>query len=380
MLTFLELYQTMLGFVFFKLYTDAGLVYPPPLDSVKEASAAGVGAFKLQEVDKTPVAHANGSKDVEVEGKKIAGKDVRKTIKDITMRSLKADDTSLPVVTEENQTTEVSEDFVQQPSKTNPGEASDLTTLQTLSSLPQSTAAKLFAPYTFFVSRETSRPLFEFIIRSFGGRVGWPATSGSGSPIDIDDESITHVIIDRPLVSGSHQLPKRKYVQPQWVVDCVNAGKILSEEPYRQGATLPPHLSPFGEGIGAYDPTQDEKDIMDVSESEEEEGEQKEESDEGRVALDTAVAQAAGDVEQLRLAELQAEVQGVDPEAFEKKVKAAKKKVVETSGNKAGPDNELEMNKMMMSRKQRKLYDKMKYSENKRVAEVRLFTCLRLLQ
>src|SRR6266545_4800666 len=32
MLTFLELYQTLLSFVFFKLYTDAGLVYPPPLD------------------------------------------------------------------------------------------------------------------------------------------------------------------------------------------------------------------------------------------------------------------------------------------------------------------------------------------------------------
>ena len=43
MLTFLELYQTMLGFVFFKLYTDAGLVYPPPLDTKKDEGAAGAG-------------------------------------------------------------------------------------------------------------------------------------------------------------------------------------------------------------------------------------------------------------------------------------------------------------------------------------------------
>ena len=49
MLTFLELYQTLLGFVFFKLYTDAGLVYPPPLDTKKDEGAAGVGAFSLQE-------------------------------------------------------------------------------------------------------------------------------------------------------------------------------------------------------------------------------------------------------------------------------------------------------------------------------------------
>ena len=52
MLTFLELYQTLLGFVFFKLFTDAGLVYPPPMDASKDEAAAGVGAFSLQEKKK----------------------------------------------------------------------------------------------------------------------------------------------------------------------------------------------------------------------------------------------------------------------------------------------------------------------------------------
>ena len=68
-----------------------------------------------------------------------------------------------------------------------------LPTLKTLSTLPQSSASKLFAPYTFWLSRETSRPIFEFIVRAFGGRIGWPATSGSGSPFDETDDSITHV-------------------------------------------------------------------------------------------------------------------------------------------------------------------------------------------
>ena len=55
MLTFLELYQTLLGFVFFKLYTDAGLTYPPPLDDKKDEGGAGVDAFILQETSHVSV-------------------------------------------------------------------------------------------------------------------------------------------------------------------------------------------------------------------------------------------------------------------------------------------------------------------------------------
>jgi pescadillo protein len=50
MLTFVELYQTLLGFVFFKLYSDISLVYPPPLSLNKDEAGAGVGAFTLEDV------------------------------------------------------------------------------------------------------------------------------------------------------------------------------------------------------------------------------------------------------------------------------------------------------------------------------------------
>jgi pescadillo len=76
-----------------------------------------------------------------------------------------------------------------------------------------------------------------------------------------DDEKITHVTIDQPIpaVSVPSTTPEelhrtRKYVQPQWVVDSINAQRTLTEGPYTQGQTLPPHLGPFGEEVHAYAP------------------------------------------------------------------------------------------------------------------------------
>lgn len=381
MLTFLELYQTLLGFVFFKLFTDTNLIYPPPIDSNKDASAAGVGAFVLQEVSKQETINGQ-KKEVEVDGKKVTVKDVRQTIKSITADASATGPEALPVVEEEIIGTSEEEDFVAQPSKSNPGEAALLPTLQSLSTLPTNTASKLFASFTFFLSREVPRSLFEFIVRSFGGRIGWPASSGSGSPIEESDESITHIIIDRPLVKGADESSvekgrrrKRKYVQPQWVVDCINVGKILPEDPYLQGRTLPPHLSPFGEAKDAYDPMEAGRAGEDVPDSDAEsvegdesmpDADEKGDEDEEQ-GLDAAVARAADDPEQLRAAELDAESRGVDFGTFEKKVNKAVKKVGHTTTQ---AENELEMNKMMMSRKQRKLYEKMKYTEQKRAAEV----------
>ncbi|KLO16992.1 hypothetical protein SCHPADRAFT_868734 [Schizopora paradoxa] len=378
MLTFLELYQTLLGFVFFKLYSDVNLIYPPPMDSEKDAAAAGVGAFSLQDTRKQTDSTSETAQNSDA--KRISGKDVRRLIKTIeTGASTSEKDVETAAVSEKNPTESNADDnFVVHTSKSKPDEAAELTTLQALSSLPQSTAPKLFSPFTFFLSRETSRPLFEFIVRSFGGRIGWPASSGTGSPIDETDESITHVIIDRPVVEGTQESEeekrrrrRRKYIQPQWVVDCVNAGRILSEEQYEQGKTLPPHLSPFGEERGAYDPSrQADAEEDDDEDAMEEEGGVRTADAEDATPLDAVVARAAVDSEQLRAAELEAESRGVDFGTFEKKLEKAKSK----KGKSAAPeakkiDDESDMNKMMMSRKQRTLYEKMKHGERKHAAE-----------
>ncbi|KAK0456226.1 Pescadillo N-terminus-domain-containing protein [Armillaria borealis] len=349
-----RLYQTLLGFVFFKLYTDAGLVYPPSLDMKKYDGGAGVGAFGLQEIVQ---------KVVDVDGRKISTKDVRQTIKSMTTDSSGVEGADVIMSSLEEVPQDTDEDFVPHVS------ASD--------ALPASLQHPLFSRRIhFFLSRETSRPIFEFLVRSFGGRIGWESSSGDGSPLSFSDDSITHVIIDRPVVERTDETSeerqrrlRRKYVQPQWVVDCINAGKILLEEPYAQGKTLPPHLSPFGEYEGAYDPTVGtgaQKVAEEEGESESEDSIELPEERSDKRALEAVAAAAAEDESALRAAELAAEVAGVDPSAFEKEVQKSRKKMKKTND----ADDESDMNKMMMSKRQKKLYEKMKYGKQKKALEV----------
>ncbi|KAJ7655121.1 Pescadillo N-terminus-domain-containing protein [Mycena polygramma] len=340
MLTFLELYQTLLGFVFFKLYTDAGLVYPPPLDVKKDEGGAGVGAFSLQSASQAAPSYISGSQG-----------DVRQVIKTMTNTDPKVNGGDVDMQAAESNPMEVDEEFVPQQSTSDPQSTASLTTLKALAALPQSLTTSLFSPYTFYLSRETSRPIFEFIVRSFGGRIGWPPSSGSGSPFEESDDSITHTAEERERRS------RRKYVQPQWVVDCINAGK---------GNTLPPHLRAYDPTLGLSNQTveESESEDEDVALPEEEEG------DEAQVAEKSALraAATANDAAALRAAELAAEVAGVDYGTFEKEVKKSRKKskAVASDGVEEG---EQDMNKMMMSNKQKKLYERMKYSENKKASE-----------
>lgn len=393
MLTFAELYQTLLGFVFFKLYSDISLVYPPPLNFEKDEAGAGVGAFTLEDVvaEQTD-APAPVAKKVEVDGKTVTNKDVKRAIMDIAAAPLPHQST-LPASTNSTDATPTNvdtlpDDFIVQPSKSAEAEGAPLLTMRDISILPSSNSAPLFSSLTIFLARETPRPLLEFVIRAYGGRVGWPATLGAGSPFTEDDPSITHVIVDRPL--GSTQpVGRRKYVQPQWVVDSVNAGRLLVEDAYGQGKTLPPHLSPFGEGASTYVPGAEEGADAVAAESEEEseeeeQGENEDEDEEmddvpekkaepvnARPAL-AAAAAAPTDQALRRAAEIEAERAGTDYSKFE----ADLKKAIKTQSKTKAPepvvatDTEAEMNKMMMSNKQRKLYERMKFGERKRATEV----------
>lgn len=377
MLTFLELYQTLLGFVFFKLYADVELVYPPPLDTKKDDAAAGVGAFTLQQVTELHVSEAEQTSEP-----KVSAKDVRRVIKIISSEAPSSE--LMENMAEEDEDRMAEDDFVLQPSKSNPEEAALLSTFKSLSAQEGSIIGKLFRSYTFWLSRETSRSIFEFVVRACGGRIGWPASSGSGSSFDESDETITHVIIDRPLVELPNETQEerqlrlqRKYIQPQWVVDCINAGKILLEDKYAQGKPLPPHFSPFGDHEGAYDPTAtnpgDDVETIEI-ESDEEEEDAKVGEDEPESRLATLVADVTDDPDALHAAELEAEAAGIDHDAFERQVKKTNKSKGEPTPVSA--ETEEEMNQMLMSNKKRKLYERMKYGQRKKDAEVGLLVLI----
>jgi pescadillo protein len=406
MLTFLELYQTLLGFVFFKLYTDINLVYPPKLDDVLDENGAGIGALLLEESGKGLVVVRDDT-DEEKEKKRVYAKDVRKQIREI---GLGGNDAAEAAAVAED------EAMGSAPTATDNDAALDLdvfpvnsgsdATLQPESVL---STTSLFSSYFFYLSREVTRPTLEFVIRSFGGQVGWDAVLGAGSPFEENDPRITHHVIDRPVVPGSapRQHPgKRAYVQPQWVVDCINRKVLLPTDEYAPGKTLPPHLSPFVDEDevrerGGYVPMEAKR-IGDVEMGEEDEDDEDEDEDEDEMDEDEeenpaknarptvglgkkakkapallAAAKEPKNEALLHAAELEAEARGVAPAQFEAELaietKKAKKQVASNAAKgpkKVSRSQEEQLASIMLTGKQKKLYSKMVYSKDRKAEEV----------
>lgn len=355
LLTFLDLYQTLCGFTFFKLYNDINLVYPPPLDQERDGTGAGISAFSLRET--TGALTKSGEDDFVNNNPKVSAKEVRKQIDEIgSGNAAPPSDEQVNQVPSQNDDEEMPapEEFVEQPSK-NVEPSSDigpsLSNLITNSKF-ESQRATLLSPYTFYLSREVTRPTLEFVIRSFGGQVGWDMTTlGGGSPIpDEKDPRITHMVVDRP------QLPerlkslnlKRAYVQPQWIIDSVNAGRLLPTEPYAPGQTLPPHMSPFeltedGRYVpgleieehekeeGAEDESEDEEQQEVTNENEDDDKEVKEDKPKYPTEALLAAARNPNDQALRDAAELEAEQLGIDNDVFENELKKASKSAKKVS-------------------------------------------------
>jgi pescadillo protein len=264
--TFVEFYTTLLGFVNYRLYTSIGLVYPPKFDAARDDQGAELGAFTLEGKQISTGAETNSvnghdaSQIVEVNAQAEADRL-------IGAAGEEAEDALDIAQDDEEQVNEAIDKF----ESTSAPDADVLPQPQ----ISSSEAGSLFADFTFFLGRETPRAPLEFLLKSFGcKRVGWDAVLGEGAfSTDEKDPSITHQIVDRPSLPvdaftngndngettasrSSARVPGRTYVQPQWVWDCINQGKLLRPDLYAPGAVLPPHLSPWVKAkAGQYDPT-----------------------------------------------------------------------------------------------------------------------------
>ncbi|KAG2546685.1 hypothetical protein PVAP13_9KG038700 [Panicum virgatum] len=222
MLSFLEFYETLLGFVNFKLYHSINVNYPPILDPRLEALAAEL--YALCRYISTGSGRVTGNSE--------SGGAIKEKEDENKKESSKADESELRLAQLQHQLP-----------ANEPGTLMHLVEESTAVDTDDDETKEcksLFKNLKFYLSREVPRESLLFIIPAFGGTVSW---EGEGAPFNEVDEDITHQIVDRP--TQSHVFLSRAYVQPQWVFDCVNARIILPTEGYLVGRVPPPHLSPF---------------------------------------------------------------------------------------------------------------------------------------
>lgn len=443
--TFVEFYTTLLGFVNYRLYTSIGLVYPPRFDAQSDEKGGELSAFTLEGSGITKEAETEHLTNGEMDQGETAGRDavnaeVQRHADELARvpeptRDIESKDQAV----EDEPAADAIDKFEVQ------GEGADVLDQPRIS---DTEASLLFAPYSFFLSRETPRQPLEFLLRAYGcKRISWDEVLGDGAfTNDENDPSITHQIVDRPPILQSNvsagctldeasrparggRMPGRTYIQPQWVWDCINQGKLLRPDLYAPGATLPPHLSPWVKPTRtAYDPTlplaeQENKDeaeqaVLDEEEQEEldqlaaaeEDGD--EPADHAEIftgADDHGMDVASGDsdepsdeVDEFKGfgSEDATSSQAADEEAAEEDSRSQHQRELEaeaaglpfTGGGADGKANrtarpgnseredlrkkaarrkreeeeELERRKMMMSKKKRKLFDKMAYSNRQK--------------
>jgi pescadillo protein len=437
--TFVEFYTTLLGFVNYRLYTSVGLVYPPKFNAKSDEQGGELAAFQLEgKANATNGAANNRDDDIEINPEAQAMADRIAAMPD-------AEEEAEVVMTEATAEDDDEEQNTEGIDKFEP-------TAPDADILPQPQAssaevASLFAPFTFYLARETPRASLEFILKAFGcKRVGWDGILGDGAfTTNESDPAITHQIIDRPAMSNGDAAPEvaqteegaapvaqwprstmpgRTYVQPQWVWDCINQGKLLRPDLYAPGAEMPPHLSPWVKAKkGEYDPNlplaaqqpdgeaeafeemeDEDEDAFEVGDEEDEMGaiidragsvehgegmdvaededddEDDSESDAAAGAngadfdgFDDDVSDAESDISEGEAARIQHQRE-LEAEATGKKleVKVPTKKEQNTAirkkfdKKKRQEEEERDRQKMMLTNKKRKLLKRIEYGENKR--------------
>ncbi|VWU52421.1 pescadillo homolog [Hepatocystis sp. ex Piliocolobus tephrosceles] len=101
----------------------------------------------------------------------------------------------------------------------------------------------LFKNFIFYIHTDMPFEVLSLIILSCGGKICWKSKH---SPYKYDNKEITHEIIETEINDcGENSILERDKIQPQYIFDCLNRKEILYCFDYQVNKKLPIHLSPF---------------------------------------------------------------------------------------------------------------------------------------
>jgi pescadillo len=241
MLTFLELYECLLNFVNFRLYTSQNLAYPPKVDAVADAAGHELAAVRDEKKTDKPDASAPIDKPGSTK---------------LTCEAINA---ALAVATagaEMEAESDDEEDEAEKGAETSAsaaeGGGDNAADREDEMSVDEEREL-LFGGNVVVLGRETPGLELEFVLKAAGALRVIRQDDLSDSEEALN--GVTHWVIDRPAVTGTRVMSV-EYVQPQFVFDSINAGVLLPPALYGPGVKIPPHLSPFvgDEEDGGYRP------------------------------------------------------------------------------------------------------------------------------
>ena len=401
MLTFLEFYETLLKFALFKLYLGSGLRYPPPPAAEGDEDYLKRGRLLAINAQALDASQGDDSDDDDDEAGSGLGEDAakaQKAAKDAAeakaaakaaakranklRKKLATSAGAAAAEDEEDEEDEAGEDGGaggdgEESTRLQPSLSRAEVNRQLEAALVEATGAggmaraaadggdddarpPLFAGLVFFLSRESQYSWLEFAILAFGGRVGWAGSGEAGSP---EDPAVTHVVYDRP-TAPQRTRADVEYVQPQWVIDSLNVKLLLPVERYAPGATLPPHLSPFVDDAKEGYVPQYRTELQQLKSAAEEYGN----SGPGAGAADGAAEVEAGGAAD-DASEEEDEDASEEDEEEEDDGEEGEEDEESEEGKNDGEENEdvpvrseeKELALSMMSKKARRLYDRMQY-------------------
>lgn len=258
MLTFLELYECLLNFVNFRLYTTNNMAYPPKIDTSADAAGHELFAVKNEvlNANKNPSAGAAASDKMVVQPtaaqlEKATQAAVQQFVDAKEEESDDEDGQAVEPVGDESAAAKPSSRGADDDTPTKDNDTGNEVDADGGEAEPSEDP--VFSGKVFVVGRETPVQELEFILAAAGAKTVIRQSDLTGA----DDEvaAITHWVLDRPTPPADYHAGV-EYVQPQYVFDSVNAGVPLPVGLYAPGARLPPHLSPFvgDEEDGGYTP------------------------------------------------------------------------------------------------------------------------------